>query len=292
MKEKFDSFTPFLQAILLFVVGAVAFILISIITTLVITIIYPEMPVDDLNLQLKAFPIQYMFVNFMPFQLGFLLTPGLVYTYLRKDADNILAKPKAVTVLWSFLLFISVFFLLPFISEINLDITKFLGAYEALVAAKEIADKQLAGLVGESGSASFYSSLLIIGVITGIAEEFAFRKFLFHHMLVNTKKLSLSLISSAVIFALLHFNYIQILPLFSFGLVLAMMYFVSGSIIPGIIMHALNNILNVYWLANDNFPSWMNELDLKTTIPATLLLLGLIVFHLRRQNSSQMKREK
>jgi membrane protease YdiL (CAAX protease family) len=285
MKEKFDSFTPFLQAVLLFTIGAVSFILISIIVTLVMTISYPEMPIDNLSRQLKAFPVQYMFINFMPFQLGFLLTPGIIYSQLTKDSENILSKTKLSTVIWSFLLFASVFFLLPFISEINLDITKFLGAYEGLIKAKEIADEQLSGLVGESGSISFYSALLIIGLITGISEEFAFRRFLFHHMLQNTKKLALSLISSAVIFALLHFNYIQILPLFSFGLVLAMMYYVSGSIIPGIIMHALNNILNVYWLANDNFPSWMNELDLVATIPATVLLLGLIIFRLRKMKS-------
>lgn len=291
MKEKFYSFTPFLQAVLLFVIGAVSFILISIIVSLVMTISYPEMPVDDLNIQLKSFPVQYMFVNFMPFQLGFLFTPGLVYTYLTKDSERIICKPKLPTIIWSLLLFVSVFLLLPFISEINLDITKLIGVYEGLVATKEIADEQLIALVGESGSMSFYAALLIIGVITGIAEEFAFRKFLFHHILQNTKKLSLSLISSAFIFALLHFNYIQILPLFSFGLVLGMMYYVSGSIIPGIIMHALNNILNVYWLAHDNFPSWMNELNLKVTIPATVFLLGLIVFRSKMKNN-QMKSEK
>ncbi|RYM35507.1 CPBP family intramembrane metalloprotease [Brumimicrobium glaciale] len=291
MKEKFDSFTPFLQAVLLFTIGAVSFILISIIVTLVMTISYPEMPVDNLTIQLKSFPVQYMFINFMPFQLGFLLTPGIVYSYLTKDAEKIISKPKLSTIVWSLLLFVSVFFLLPFISEINLDITKFLGVYEGLVAAKEIADEQLTSLVGKSGSMSFFAALLIIGLITGIAEEFAFRRFLFHHMLNSTKKLTLSLISSSVIFALLHFNYIQILPLFSFGLVLGMMYYVSGSIIPGIIMHALNNILNVYWLANDNFPSWMNELDLVATIPATVLLLGLIVFRFQTKNN-QMKSEK
>ena len=281
MKEKYGTFSPFLQAILLFAIGAVSFILISIIVTLLMTVVYPEMPVDNLNIQLKAFPIQYMFINFMPFQLGFLLTPGIVYTYLTKDLDRILSKPKPSTVLWSFLLFTSVFFLLPFISEINLAITKYVGAYEGLITAKNIADKQLQGLVGESGSMSFYSAILLIGLMTGITEEFAFRRFLFHHMLTSTRKLTLSLISSAFIFALLHFNYIQFLPLFSFGLVLGMMYYVSGSIIPGILMHALNNILNVYWLANDNFPSWMDKLELQMMIPATVLLLGLLVYQFR-----------
>lgn len=278
MKEKFNSFTPFLQAILLFIVGAVAFLIISIIFSLVITMVYPEMPIDNLNIQLKSFPVQYMFVNFMPFQLGFLLTPGIVYSYLTKDSARIISKPKFATVFWSFLLFVSAFFLLPFFSEINIAITKYLGAYEALAIAKEAADEQLTGLVGESGSMSFYASLLFIGLITGIAEEFAFRKFLFNHMLRNTKNFTIALLSSSIIFALLHFNYIQLLPLFSFGLVLGMMYYVSGSIVPGIIMHAGNNMINVYWLANDSFPTWMNEMELQMVIPATVLLIGLLVY--------------
>jgi membrane protease YdiL (CAAX protease family) len=282
MKEKFNSFSPFLQAVMLFLVGTVSFILISIIITLVVTTMYPNMPVDNISLQLKAFPVQYMFINFFPFQMGFLLTPGVVYSILTRDSEKVINKPKFPTVIWSFLLFASAFFLLPFFGEINIEIIKYLGAYKDLMAEKEISDEQLRGLVGEIGSTSFYSSLLIIGVFTGVSEEFAFRKFLFQHMLINTKKLTLSLFSSAFIFALLHFNYIQMLPLFSFGLVLGMMYYVSGSIIPGIVMHAANNVLNVYWLANDSFPSWMSEIDLKTTIPATLLLLGLMVFQFRK----------
>lgn len=278
MKEKYDSFTPFFQAVILFVIGFISFILISIVVSLVTSALYPSMPVDDINLQLKAFPVQYMFVNFMPFQLGFLLIPGILYSNLTKGSERILEKPRFKTILWSFLLFICAFFLLPFFGEINLEITKYLGMYEDLMVAKEASDAQLKGLVGAPSSMSFYASLMIIGLVTGIAEEFAFRRFLFHHILVSSKKLTLALFLSAAIFALLHFNYIQLLPLFSFGLVLGMMYYVSGSIVPGIIMHAGNNIINVYWLANDSFPSWMNEMELQMVIPATVLLMGLMIF--------------
>lgn len=286
MKEKYDSFTSFFQAVILFVVGFISFILISIVVSLLVSALYPEMPVDNISIQLKAFPVQYMFVNFLPFQLGFLLIPGILYSKLTKGSERILEKPKFKTILWSLLLFTCAFFLLPFFGEINIEIIKYLGFHEELMAAKELSDEQLKNLVGKTNSLSFYASLLIIGLITGISEEFAFRRFLFHHILVNTKNLTLALFSSAALFAFLHFNYIQILPLFSFGLVLGMMYYVSGSIIPGIIMHAANNVLNVYWLANDSFPEWMGEIDLKTTIPATLILLGLFIFKLKMKSDN------
>src|SRR5690554_7401774 len=112
----------------------------------------------------------------------------------------------------------------------------------------------LKSLVGPVGSTSFIIAVLIIGVITGIAEELAFRRFLFHHILKNNKKVMPCILISAVVFAVLHFNYIQIIPLLVFGVALGLMYYVSGSIIPGIVVHALNNILNVYWLSEDTFP--------------------------------------
>jgi hypothetical protein len=283
MKERFNSISPFLQAISLFLIGAVAFSVISMISSVVIGMLYPNLPSGDLATQLHSFPVQYMFIHFLPFQLGFLLTPGLVYMHLSNDSERSVRKIKLKFIIWSLLLFIAAFFLLPFFGEINLEIVKFLGFHEELITQKESADKQLAQLIGPFGSQSFYVGMLIIGLVTGIAEEFAFRRFLLHHMLLNTNKVALSIFSSAFIFALLHFNYIQMLPLFSFGIVLGLMYYVSGSIIPGIVAHALNNALNVYWLATDSFPEWMMEIDLKTTIPSTLLLMGLTIFYLKRK---------
>src|SRR5690554_310670 len=137
--------------------------------------------------------------------------------------------------------------------------------------------------VCSSDLTSFIIAVLIIGVITGIAEELAFRRFLFHHILKNNKKVMPSILISAVVFAVLHFNYIQIIPLLVFGVALGLMYYVSGSIIPGIVVHALNNILNVYWLSEDTFPTWMMEIDLKITIPSTLLLMGLIFYSIRKK---------
>jgi membrane protease YdiL (CAAX protease family) len=70
----------------------------------------------------------------------------------------------------------------------------------------------------------------------------------------------------------------------AFGIALAMMYHVSRSIWPGVVVHSCNNMLNVYWLRNENFPEWMESVDPKITIPSTLLLMGLIwVKYLKKQ---------
>lgn len=283
MKSKFNSYTPFLQASLLFIIGVVAFTIFSIVFSLIIDWKYPEILGASIEQQYSQYAIQFMIINFLPIQLGLMLTPGLLYLYLARGQTRVILKPKLKFVIWSVLLFLSVFFLLPFLSDINVAITKWFGAYEGLVRQKQMSDQMLTTVIGEVGSTTFYFSILTIGVVTGIAEELAFRRFLFHHMLTNTRKLGLSLISSSVIFALLHFNYIQMLPLFTFGMVLALMYYASGSIIPGIVAHAANNIINVYWLATGTFPYWLEEIELKITIPSTILLMGLLIYFFRKK---------
>lgn len=285
MKEKFNSISPFLQSILLFIIGIVSFLILSMLVSVVIGAIYPEMPTEDFMVQMNSYPIQYMLIQFLPVQLGLLLTPGLIYLRLSKKSSDLISNKGKGFVVWAFLLFIAVFLLLPLFGEINAVVTKLIGAYESLTSHKAIADGQLALIIGKVGSSTFYVAILIIGVVTGISEELIFRRFLFHHMYKNTGKLLLSLSASALIFALLHFNYLQILPLFIFGTVLAMMYYVSGSVWPGIIAHSLNNIINLYWLANNDLPHWMTNIDLKITIPSTIMLMGLIVYYFKRVKS-------
>ncbi|MEX2483955.1 MAG: CPBP family intramembrane glutamic endopeptidase [Brumimicrobium sp.] len=278
MKERLKQLSPFAQVIVLILIGAVSFIVISILSTLIVQALYPSMPGDDLSLLYKNYPVQFMFMYYLPFQAGFLLTPGLLYFSLTKSGKSIHFKQeKSTWFIWAFLLFAAVFFTLPFFSFLNEEITKYLGVFEELWNLKQLSDNQLIILFGENASFSaFLSAIVFVGILTGIAEEFAFRRFLFRHMLVTTNKFWLSVIGSAFIFALLHFNYIQFIPLLVFGIALALMYHATGSILPGIIVHTLNNVLNVYWLRNDNFPYWMESMEPLLVTPFAFILILLV----------------
>lgn len=223
-------------------------------------------------------PIAFMLINFLPVQAGMMLVPGGLYLYLRGKSKLDSQKRKPKNHLIALLLFLSAFGALAFFSEINAYILKFLGVYEQQLASKDASDKMLSELIGKVGSSSYYVAILLISVLTGIAEELAFRRFLFHHFFKGTQKLIISLVASSFIFALLHFNFLQFIPLFVFGMSLAMMYYISGSIWPGVIAHMANNALNVYWLAGGSYPAWMDQIDLKTTIPSLFLMMGLFYF--------------
>lgn len=60
-----------------------------------------------------------------------------------------------------------------------------------------------------------------------------------------------AMILSAIIFAVLHFSLDRLLPIIALGWVLAWLYERTGSIVPGVILHATNNAiaLTVYLLA-------------------------------------------
>ncbi|PHR49596.1 MAG: hypothetical protein COA32_00265 [Fluviicola sp.] len=286
MKDRINSLTPFTQIIVFILIGGISFVLINIISILVVTAVYPEIPTNNLDVLYDNYPVQFMFLYFLPFQLGFLLTPGLIYFLITRNKHSIFFQTRSfIWVAWSILLFISAFLLLPFFELINESITQYLGVYEVLVQEKQFSDAQLVRLIGKNASFEAYViAIIVIGVVTGIAEEFAFRRFLFRHMLVHTNKLWLSVLGSAFVFALLHFNYIQFIPIMAFGIALALMYHVSGSVWPGVVLHSLNNALNVYWLRNENFPEWMESVHSEITIPSTLLLMGLIwVKYLKKQ---------
>ncbi len=86
--------------------------------------------------------------------------------------------------------------------------------------------------------------VLLIVVAAPISEEFCFRGMLFGGLRTRLPRLAAALIS-AVVFGGLHATtgVSAIPPLIVFGFVLALLYEKTGSIVPGILLHMLNNSL-------------------------------------------------
>lgn len=82
--------------------------------------------------------------------------------------------------------------------------------------------------------------LLAGAVIAPIVEEIYFRGFVFRAYL-EQKGVFRAFAYSAGLFALVHLNLPALLPILAMGLILAVTYYRSGSIIPGIVAHAINN---------------------------------------------------
>ncbi len=97
--------------------------------------------------------------------------------------------------------------------------------------------------------AGFLAVVLAGGVLAPIAEELFFRGFVFRSYLTTRGPLVAYTLSS-VLFASLHFNLPALLPILSLGLMFCWAYHRSGSIVPSMVGHALNNSFAfaiLYW---------------------------------------------
>jgi uncharacterized protein len=93
--------------------------------------------------------------------------------------------------------------------------------------------------------AKFLQALLIVAVLPGIFEEFVHRGILLkgYAKEIGVKR---ALIYSSLLFGLMHLNVGQFFYATIMGLLIGVTVVVSGSIIPAIIVHFMNNAINVY----------------------------------------------
>lgn len=92
---------------------------------------------------------------------------------------------------------------------------------------------------------SGWVGILAVSVLGPILEEMLFRGAITRELLkhYNSKH---AILFSGLIFGLFHINPAQILPAMLIGFVLAWLYWRTKSIIPGIIIHIINNSLSCY----------------------------------------------
>jgi membrane protease YdiL (CAAX protease family) len=84
--------------------------------------------------------------------------------------------------------------------------------------------------------------VLLISIAAPISEEICFRGFLFGGLRERFPRWGAALISGAVFGALHAVSGLSAVPmLVAFGVILALLYEKTGSIVPGILLHMLNN---------------------------------------------------
>lgn len=90
--------------------------------------------------------------------------------------------------------------------------------------------------------AGYALAVLIASLLVPVAEEIFFRGYVFTAYRRRYSPLVAALLSTAL-FALLHLNLEALVPIFVLGLVLVLLYHWTGSLLPGIAAHGINNAL-------------------------------------------------
>ena len=119
-----------------------------------------------------------------------------------------------------------------------------------------------------------WGGILAIAIVGPVLEELLFRGAITKALLQQYNPTKAILIS-ALLFGAFHINPAQILPAFLIGILLAWTYYKTGSLIPCIFMHILNNSLSVY--LSIKYPEAENMDDLISGTPYLIILIGAIV---------------
>jgi membrane protease YdiL (CAAX protease family)/ABC-type Na+ efflux pump permease subunit len=99
------------------------------------------------------------------------------------------------------------------------------------------------------GNTPAWQIVLLIGILPGICEEFAFRGVLMHALHRRFGPWTLAAVV-AVIFGLFHLTFYRVVPTAYLGFFLGLITLATGSLIPAMLVHIGNNSLAVFALLN------------------------------------------
>lgn len=121
----------------------------------------------------------------------------------------------------------------------------FISAFLCAVLGIEPEMHPIIGIFREETSKTVVILLVLFAALLGpLFEEILFRGMLYPaaKKRFGTKN---AIIATAAFFALVHFNSFQFLPIMGLGVLLTLLYEVTGSLIPSIVVHMVNNSVSV-----------------------------------------------
>ncbi len=154
------------------------------------------------------------------------------------------------------------------------------------------------GLLSSTSLMPTIVNILLIGVLTGIGEEFFFRG-AFQKMLIWCKvNPHASIWTAAVVFSALHFQFFGFIPRLLLGAFFGYLYWWSGNIWVNSFAHALNNSLVIIstWCINKGYLSedfdmyGVSEIGFPTLAIISLILTAAIIYLLYTKGVLKGKR--
>jgi sodium transport system permease protein len=118
------------------------------------------------------------------------------------------------------------------------------GAFLSRFQGAREYSQQLGDLLGKHGPLSLPMAVFLVGVLPAVCEEACFRGVVFTG-LARSGSRTLAVVGSSLAFGLFHFNPFHIAAATTLGLVLGYAAYESRSLLPGVLMHFVNNALQM-----------------------------------------------
>ena len=128
-----------------------------------------------------------------------------------------------------------------------------------------------------SSNIGMLKNLFFIALLPAVAEELFFRGIVQKFAYSWTKKPYLAILISGLTFAVVHFSIYEFIPILIAGLILAWVYYITSSIWLSILLHFLNNGIQVVlvFLATKN-PS-LDQIDQNTLFIIAFAIGGFLI---------------
>lgn len=141
---------------------------------------------------------------------------------------------------------------------------------------EEQAEELTKGLINTTDLLPTIINLLLIGILTGIGEEFFFRGALQRMLIWCKVNPHVAIWTAATVFSALHFQFFGFVPRLLLGAFFGYLYWWSGSIWVNAFAHALNNSLVIVstWCINKGFIS--EEFDMMGVAESSVPVIAII----------------
>ena len=133
---------------------------------------------------------------------------------------------------------------LSYIIEWNeqIKLPQFMSSIEVWIREKEDYAAKLSSLMLSGDKIEFlFINLLVMAIIPAICEELLFRGLILTWFKNHLRNIHLSVFLSAIIFSVIHFQFYGFVPRLLLGLYFGYLFIWTGSLLPCIIAHFINN---------------------------------------------------
>lgn len=227
--------------------------------------------------------------------LGMFLIPGCIWVYIyQKDDFRSFLLLKSFSTnqlfLWGLMILCS-YPLIAFLSQVNMALPLAEWMRSSNDATMNLMEKTLF----MDGMLEYIMNLFLVGVLAALGEELIFRGIIQRTLSLHWDNVHISIWVTALIFGLFHMQLERFMPLAFLGLLLGYVYYYTASIWAAVILHFINNSLQVtllYATRGEELPKIdeIPEIPIYVTVLSFLLTLTLFKIAMGLSKTSDERR--
>jgi membrane protease YdiL (CAAX protease family) len=244
---------------------------------------------------LKTHPIVLKLFVFISSSLPLIAAALLACIFIKAAPVRFLSLNRPKNRVWFGLSIVFVIVCVPLMGlmlEANklIDFSQWPEFYEWLQMQENTNNGMYEAMIGEKNTASFITSILFMALMPAIAEEIFFRGFLMNVFNGLFKNMHVAIFVTAVIFSLIHLQFMKFIPMLFLAVVFGYAAYWSGSIWTSVIAHFLNNALAVaqlYFITDGDYTKAIEEgANIPILVSGVLIAIGVALFVYIQKNSS------